>query len=80
MRLVKEIPHEHYFIQIHEYNGKYILKIGLDEFEQSYKFSTSVLESLDRLEESLTQEFYLSCLKRFMSMREDYVQLLNAKQ
>ena len=34
MRLVKEIPHSHYLIQVHEYNGKYLLKITLDNFER----------------------------------------------
>jgi hypothetical protein len=41
MRLVKEIPHSHYLVQVHEYNGKYLLKITLDNYEQVFKIPSS---------------------------------------
>ncbi|MEY3048803.1 MAG: hypothetical protein RL365_841 [Bacteroidota bacterium] len=72
MRLVKEIPHSHYLVQVHEYNGKYLLKITLDNYEQVFKFPTSELENLDELNTKLTHEFWSSCLHRFLLMRSDY--------
>lgn len=76
MRLVKEIPHNHYLVQIHEYNGKYLLKITLDQFEQIFKISVSEMEDLNGFEAKLTDAFFSSCLKRFFSMREDLVELM----
>ena len=71
MRLVKEIPHSRYLIQVHEYNSKYLLKITLDSYEQLFKFEKDELLSLDELDGLLTPEFLSNCLARFMSMRED---------
>jgi len=76
MRLVKEIPHPHYLVQIHEYNGKFILKITLDQFEQVFKIPTIDVESLDVLELKLSNEFWSSCLHRFISMRDDEMKYL----
>lgn len=72
MRLVKEIPHSHYLVQVHEYNGKYLLKITLDNYEQVFKIPTSEIEDLDELTTKLTHEFWSSCLQRFLLMRSDY--------
>jgi hypothetical protein len=71
MRLVKEIPHARYLIQVHEYNSKYLLKITLDSYEQLFKFEKDELLSLDELDGLLTPDFLSNCLARFMSMRED---------
>ncbi|NBU91247.1 MAG: hypothetical protein EBR54_03375 [Flavobacteriia bacterium] len=76
MRLVQEIPHTHYLVQIHEYNGKYLLKITLDNYEQIFKVPVSEVNNLMQFTAQLTDEFWASCLKRFLSMREDYHQLL----
>lgn len=77
MRLVKEIPHSHYLVQVHEYNGKYILKITLDHYEQLFKIPVSDLPDLALLDSKLTQEFWSSCLQRFLSMREDASKFLH---
>ena len=77
MRLVKEIPHSHYLVQVHEYNGKYILKITLDHYEQLFKIPVSDLTDLALLDAKLTQEFWSSCLQRFFSMREDASKFLH---
>ena len=76
MRLVKEIPHTHYLVQIHEYNGKYLLKITLDQFEQIFKIPVGEMDDLDAFEVKLTDAFFSSCLKRFFSMREDLMELM----
>lgn len=77
MRLVKEIPHSHYLVQVHEYNGKYLLKITLDHYEQLFKIPVSDLPDLALLDAKLTQEFWSSCLQRFFSMREDASKFLH---
>ena len=77
MRLVKEIPHSHYLVQVHEYNGKYILKITLDHYEQLFKIPVSDLPDLALLDSKLTQEFWSSCLQRFFSMLEDASKFLH---
>lgn len=76
MRLVKTIPHSHFLVQIHEYNEKYILKITLDQFEQTFKVPIGEIENNARIEDQLSEEFYKSCFQRFLSMREDFNHLL----
>jgi len=80
MRLVKQFPHERYLIQIHQYNGKYILKIELGQFEQLFKISEMDLTSLDDLEKMIQGEFLSNCLKRFVEMRTDWQDAFNKLQ
>ncbi len=72
MRLIKDIPHERYKIQIHSYNSKYIVKIELGQFEQVYKISEMDLGSLDELERMITDDLLSNALKRFIDMRSDW--------
>ena len=69
MRLVKEISHPRYLIQIHEYNSKYLLKITLDSYEQIFKFDKDQFSNLDDIEALLSDDFFTNCLSRFFSMR-----------
>ena len=72
MRIVKEIPHERYKIQLHQYNGKYILKIELGQYEQSYKINELDIEDANAIDNMLSEEFLQNCLKRFLTMRRDW--------
>ena len=72
MRIVKEIPHERYKIQLHQYNGKYILKIELGQYEQSYKINELDIEDANSIDNILTEEFLKNCLGRFLTMRRDW--------
>ena len=72
MRLVKEIPHSKFKIQVHQYNGKYILKIELGQFEQTFKIGELDVSGLDELENMITDEFLSNTFKRFLQMREDW--------
>ncbi len=76
MRLVKQIPHERYLIQIHQYNGKFILKIELGGFEQLFKVSESEVD-IEKLTNQISNDFLKSCLERFLSMRTEWEKLLN---
>jgi hypothetical protein len=78
MRLVKQIPHERYLIQIHQYNGKFILKIELGGFEQLFKVAESVVD-IEILQNQITDEFLKKCLDRFIAMRTDWENILSNK-
>jgi len=72
MRLLKRIPHERYLIELHQYNQKIILKIAIDQYEQSFKLPESEhgVSDIERLLSST--DFLKTCLQRFISMREDF--------
>ena len=71
MRLIKEIPHERYRITVHNYNAKYLVKIELGQFEQTFKIGETDVQSLEDLEGMLTPQLLSNCLQRFIEMRED---------
>lgn len=72
MRLIKEVPHEKYKIQIFNYNSKYILKIELGQFEQSYKIGETDVMGMEEIEAMITPELLSNALKRFVEMRADW--------
>ncbi len=80
MRLIKEIPHTRYLIQVHEYNSKYLLKITLDSYEQIFKFDIDSGLQLDDLDNLLSEDFLANCLTRFISMRADSLKLIMIKK
>ena len=79
MRLVKDIPHKRYKIQIFQYNGKYILKIELGQFEQIFKIGEMDVEGLKEVENMITQELLKNSLTRFVAMRSDWEKSFNNK-
>ena len=72
MRLIEDIPHERYKIQLFNYNAKYMLKIELGQFEQTFKIGETDVMSLQEVKNMLTPELLSNCLKRFVSMRTDW--------
>lgn len=72
MRLVKEIPHSRFKIQIHNYNAKYIVKIELGQYEQSYKVSESDVNGLEEVEKMITTDLLRNTLLRFIEMRKEW--------
>lgn len=79
MRWIKDIPHERYKIQILNYNGKYIVKIELGQFEQIYKISELDAGSLEQLERMIDSNLLSNALKRFVEMRSDWEQSFKHK-
>jgi len=79
VRLVKEIPHDRYKIQIFNYNEKFILKIELDQFEQSFKISETDVSGIGDVENMITNELLQNTLKRFVEMRTDWFNSFNLK-
>lgn len=72
MRLIKDIPHDRYKIQLLNYNAKYIIKIELGQFEQSFKIDETEINSIEEIENMITQDLLSNCLKRFIEMRTDW--------
>lgn len=79
MRVVAEIPHERYKIQIFSYNNKYTVKIELSDFEQTFKISETDVLGLDDVKSMITNELLQNCLTRFISMREDWEKSFHSK-
>lgn len=79
MRLVKEVPHQRYKIQIFQYNGKYIVKIELGPYEQSYKIDELEVTGLEEVEKMINTELLTNSLHRFIAMRQDWEQAFSNK-
>jgi hypothetical protein len=79
MRVIEEIPHPKYKIQILNYNSKYILKIELDQFEQLFKIAELDVFGIEDIKKMITNELLENSLDRFLSMREDWLNAFNKK-
>lgn len=72
MRLVIDIPHQRYKIQVFQYNSKYIVKIELGQFEQVFKIGETDVTGLDDVVKMVNETLLQNCLDRFVSMRTDW--------
>ena len=74
MRVVAEVPHQRFKIQIFSYNGKYLLKIELAQYEQTFKINESDVNGVEDVKKMVTTELLTNCLHRFIQMRTDWEQ------
>jgi hypothetical protein len=74
VRVVADIPHPRYKIQVFLYNGKYMVKIELGQFEQTFKIAESDVAGLEEVKRMVTEELLKNSLDRFLSMRTDWEQ------
>ncbi|MEM9052857.1 MAG: hypothetical protein AAGC47_12460 [Bacteroidota bacterium] len=74
MRVVKEIPHPRFKINVFSWNNKYIIKIEDAHLEQSFKIDSTEVTGLDEIEAMLTDDFLISALKRFVQMGDDFAE------
>jgi len=72
MRLISDIPHKRYKIQIFNYNSKFIVKIELDQYEQVYKINETDVNGVDEIKKMVTDSLLENALKRFVDMRVDW--------
>lgn len=79
MRLIKQIPHERFLIQLHSYNGKFILSISLDQFEQIFKVSENDFPQVEAIETLIQGTFLTKCIHRFIEMRSDWMEIIHLK-
>lgn len=79
MRVVADIPHARYKIQIFSYNAKYLVKIELGQFEQVFKINEADVLGLEDVKRMVTDELLKNSLNRFLSMRTDWEQAFKLK-
>jgi hypothetical protein len=79
MRVVADIPHARYKIQIFSYNAKYLVKIELGQFEQVFKINEAHVLGLEDVKRMVTDELLKNSLDRFLSMRTDWEQAFKLK-
>ena len=72
MRLVTEVPHSRYKIQIFNYNSKFIVKIELDQFEQVYKIGETDVNGVEDVVKMVNESLLKNSLTRFIEMRSDW--------
>jgi hypothetical protein len=72
MRVLADIPHPKYKIQIFNYNAKYIVKIELGQFEQVYKINEGDVMGLNDVKAMITERLLKNAVHRFIEMRDDW--------
>lgn len=72
MRVVADIPHPRYKIQVFSYNAKYLVKIELGQFEQIFKIAESDVNGLEEVKKMVTDQLLKNSLERFLTMRSDW--------
>jgi len=72
MRLIVEIPHARYKIQVFNYNSKYIVKIELDQYEQVFKINETDVNGVADVKKMVSDSLLDNALKRFVDMRSDW--------
>jgi hypothetical protein len=75
MRFVKNIENSFCKASIYSFNNKWVLRFEAEPFEQIFKFSETDVFEPKEIEDSLTESFYLSVIKRFEDMQKDYESL-----
>lgn len=72
MRVVADIPHPEIKITLLAWNGKYLIKLELGPFEQTYKVSEMDVTGGDaEIQKWLDAEFLQRAIELFLSMREN---------
>lgn len=79
MRVVADIPHARYKIQIFSYNAKYLVKIELGQFEQVFKINEADVLGLEDVKRMVSDELLKNSLDRFLTMRIDWEQAFKLK-
>jgi len=68
MRVVKEIPYQHFKITIFHWNNRYLIKLESGSFEQTFKISELDVFSEDEVLALLDDTFLEQALLRFDDM------------
>ncbi|WP_205501764.1 hypothetical protein [Rufibacter psychrotolerans] len=72
MRVVADIPHPDLKITLLAWNGKYLLKLELGPFEQTYKVSEMEVTGGDEeVKTWLDEEFLQASIELFLAMRKN---------
>jgi hypothetical protein len=72
VRVIADIPHPRYKIQIFLYNAKYMVKIELGQYEQTFKIAESEVAGLEEVKRMISEQLLKNSLQRFLTMRSDW--------
>ena len=72
MRVVEEIPHELFKITIYSWNAKYIIKIELDNYEQTFKINESDVSGIQDIKTIINEEFLNEVFHNFLAMKTSF--------
>lgn len=79
MRLVENIPHDRFKIQLFSYNNKYHLKVELSQFEQWFKIGELDVMGANDVKDMITPQLLERCMGRFIEMRKDWEEAFRLK-
>jgi hypothetical protein len=68
MRIIDSIPHPSISISIFNMNDKYIVKFEAGPMEQSFKFNTEQVKSVENLKKMINDDFIEKVRLRFNEM------------
>jgi hypothetical protein len=68
MRIIDSIPHPSISISIFNMNDKYIVKFEAGPMEQSFKFQTEQVKSVENLKKMINADFIETVRLRFNEM------------
>jgi hypothetical protein len=68
MRIIDSIPHPSISISIFNMNDKYIVKFEAGPMEQSFKFQTEQVKSVENLKKMINADFIETVRMRFNDM------------
>jgi hypothetical protein len=80
MRVIAEIPHELFKISIFSWNGKFIIKLELDQYEQSFKVSENDVSGLEAVKKIVDEPFLELAFQNFLQMRLAFSDSFNRQQ
>jgi len=70
MRVIGEIPHPECKITIFNWNNKYLIKLELGPFEQTFKINEYDVAGEEDLKRMVNEEFISQAMARFADMSQ----------
>ena len=61
------------------YNAKYLVKIELGQYEQTYKIAEADVAGLEEVKQMVNDNLLKNALQRFLTMREDWEEAFRNK-
>ena len=72
MRVIGSIPHELVKITIFEWNNRYLIKLELGQFEQTFKVNQTDVSGLEGAKRLIDDEFITKAITNFVEMRSTF--------
>lgn len=72
MRIIATIPHPRVKISVFQMNNKYLLKMEVGPYEQTYKIYEDEVISMEQLHAICSEAFMETVIKRFEQMHHDF--------